>query len=216
MTRLEIISDVICPWCYLGAANLLRAIAEHPTPNLELHWRPYQLDPTIPREGIDREQYFIDKFGSLNAVAPMHERLNAMAEEAGIVFDFARIARTPNSLDAHRVLHWAEAEGVQTPLMMGLFRRLFEYGEDISDPEVLCAAAADAGLDGDVIGQLLLGTADRDAILAEAEAARASGVTGVPTFILAGQYALAGAQPAETWAGVMSEIAAAGGVPTSG
>ena len=132
-----------------------------------------------------------------------------MGREVGISYDFNRIRRSPNTLDAHRVIRWAEPEGLQTRTAMALFRRYFELGEDVSDPGVLRAAAEEAGMDGAAVAALLAGEADRAEVRAEAEAAREMGVTGVPTFIIAGQYVLTGAQPVEVWEDVIGQLEAA-------
>lgn len=210
MTRLEIYSDVVCPWCYLGAANLLRALAgrdgAHP---FAIRWRPFQLDPSIPPEGLDRESYLTAKFGGSDAIADAHARLEALGAEAGITFRFDRIRRTPNTLDAHRVIGWAEPEGLQTRTAMALFARYFEQGEDISDPETLAAAAREAGLDATAIAHLVGGDADRAETAAAVAQAQALGITGVPTFILGGRYAVSGAQPPEMWTTLMDQLEAA-------
>jgi predicted DsbA family dithiol-disulfide isomerase len=132
-----------------------------------------------------------------------------MGAASGISFRFERIRRSPNTLDAHRLIRWAEPEGLQTRTAMALFRRYFELGEDISDPDVLRQAAEEAGLDGQAVATLLRGDADREAVRAEADAAREMGVAGVPTFILAGQYVLTGAQPVEVWDDVIRQLEAA-------
>jgi predicted DsbA family dithiol-disulfide isomerase len=215
-TRLDIYSDVVCPWCYLGAANLLRALGEHGGRHpFAIGWRPFQLDPTIPPEGMDRAAYLAAKFGDGGRIALAHARLTQMGADSGIDFHFDRIARAPNTLDAHRVIRWAEPEGLQTRTAMALFFRYFEQGEDVSDPAVLRAAAEDAGLDGAAIARLLAGDADRDAVAAEVEEASRIGITGVPTFILGGRYAISGAQPTETWTRLVGDIeaAAVGSVP---
>jgi predicted DsbA family dithiol-disulfide isomerase len=209
VTRLDIISDPVCPWCYLGAANLMRAVTERDAHPFALTWHPYRLDPTIPPEGLDRAAYLAGKFGSAADLAAAHARIAAMGAEVGIAYNFDRITRAPNTLDAHRVLHWAAAEGLQTRTAMALFRAYFELGRDISDPAVLAEAAAEAGLDPAVVGHLLAGDADRTEVAAEAEAARSMGVTGVPTFILGGRYALSGAQPVDVWRRLIAEIEAA-------
>lgn len=215
MTRLEIISDPVCPWCYIGAVNLLRAVATRPANPFQLLWRPYQLNPDMPPEGMDRAAYLAAKFGGAENAARIYARVEQAAAQAGLEIDFASIPRAPNTLDAHRLIHWAGAEGVQTPVKMALFRRYFEAGEDISDPAVLRAVAGDAGLDGAAIARLLSGDADRAEVRAEAEAAREMGVTGVPTFILGGRYAVAGAQPHETWSRIADELEAAAAGPTT-
>lgn len=210
MTRLEIVSDVVCPWCYLGAAQLLRALRDRGASPFEIAWRPYQLDPTLPPEGADRAAHMRAKFGDPARLAPIHARLVEAGAAVGVAFDFAAIRRAPNTLDAHRALRWAAAEGCQTELAMELFRRYFAAGEDVSDPAVLRAAAETAGMDGAAVARLLAGDADRAEVAAEAEAAREMGVTGVPTFLIGGRYAVAGAQPVETWTRIAAEIEAAG------
>ncbi len=209
MTRLDIISDPVCPWCYLGAANLMRAVTERDAHPFALTWRPYQLDPTIPPEGVERAAYLAGKFGADADVSAVHDRIAAMGAEVGITYRFDHILRSPNTIDAHRVLHWAAAEGLQTRTAMALFRHYFELGHDISDPDVLTEAASDAGLDAAVIALLLQGDADRAEVAAEAEAARTMGVTGVPTFILGGHYVLTGAQPVDVWRKLIDELEAA-------
>lgn len=207
-TRLEIVSDVVCPWCFLGAANLLAAFgaAEHP---FAIRWQPFLLDPTIPPEGLDRAAYMSAKFGDLARLEPVHARLEAMGREVGIAFRFDRIMRAPSSVDAHRLIAWAGPEDLQTRTAMVLFSRYFERGEDISDPAVLADAAAEAGLDRAAVARLLDGDSDRAKVREEARAAADRGVTGVPTFVIGGRYAVSGAQPVETWRQLASEIAAA-------
>lgn len=207
-TRLDIISDVVCPWCYLGAANLLKAIDDrggaHP---FALRWRPYQLDPSIPAQGLDRAAYMRAKFGDdPTRIDAIHARLAGMGSAVGITYQFDRITRAPNTLDAHRLIHWAAADHLQTRTAMILFARYFERGEDISDPAILTAAAEEAGLDPAAIARLLAGDTDRDSVRAEVEAAGTMGVTGVPTFIIAGTRAVAGAQPPDLWADLIAAI----------
>lgn len=210
MTRLDIISDPVCPWCYIGATHLARALEARGAPHpFEIRWRPYQLNPDLPPEGMDRRSYLEAKFGGPEGAAQVYGRIEAAAAEAGIEVDFERIARAPNTLDAHRVIRWAEPEGLQTRLVGALFRRYFAEGEDISDHATLAAAAAEAGLDDAAITRLLEGDADRTEVQVEADRAREMGVTGVPTFILGGKYALIGAQPQATWDKVLDELAAA-------
>jgi predicted DsbA family dithiol-disulfide isomerase len=209
VTRLEIVSDVVCPWCYLGAANLMRAVAAQDAHPFAFRWRAFQLDPTLPKGGMDRAAYLSARFGDAGRTLAAHRRLEEMGAASGITFRFDRIRRSPNTLDAHRVIRWAEPEGLQTRTAMALFRRYFELGEDVSDPGVLRAAAEEAGLDGAAVATLLGGDADREAVLAEAAAAQEMGVTGVPTFIIAGRYVLSGAQPVEVWEDVIGQLAAA-------
>lgn len=209
-TRLEIISDPICPWCYLGAANLMRALATREAHPFELIWQPYQLNPDVPAEGVDRAAYLAEKLGDPEKVEASHARLTEMGAEAGIIYRFDLMTRIPNTLDAHRLIRWAGAEGVQTRAAMAIFQRNFEAGEDISDAGVLTSVAAEVGMDAEVTARLLAGDADRAEVQAEAEAAREMGVTGVPTFIIGGRYAVSGAQPPDLWERLMSELDAAG------
>lgn len=209
MTRLDIFSDVVCPWCLIGATNLVRALADAPDQPFDLAWHPYQLDPELPLEGMDRREYLARKFGGVQNVDRVHARVEEAAREAGVPLAFDRITRAPNTLDAHRLIRWAAAEGVQTRVAMALFARYFGDGEDISDPAVLTAVAAEAGLDPAVIGRLLAGDADRAEVRAEAESARRAGITGVPAFIVAGKYAVTGAQPRAFWTDFAREVAAA-------
>ena len=210
MTRLEILSDPICPWCYLGAGNLMRALSERDAHPFAIRWRPYLLDPSLPPEGVDRAAYLAAKFGAGRDIDAAHARIAAMGAEVGLAYRFDRITRTPSTLDAHRLVHWAAVENLQTRTAMELFRRYFELGEDISDPSVLTATAAtEAGLDPAAVARLLAGDADRAEVAAEARAARDMGVTGVPTFILGGQYVLTGAQPVDVWRKLIDELEAA-------
>jgi predicted DsbA family dithiol-disulfide isomerase len=213
LTRLEIISDPVCPWCYIGATHLFRALAARPEHPFAIRWRPYQLNPDMPEGGMDRKDYLAVKFGGAERAAKVYARVEAAAAEAGLEIDFGRIGRAPNTLDAHRVIHWAEAEGVQTKVKMALFARYFDRGEDLGDHAVLAGAAAEAGMDGAMVARLLAGDADRAEVKAEADAAPAVGVTGVPTFLIGGRYVVTGAQPAELWERVIDELAAASAAP---
>jgi len=206
VTRLEIVSDVICPWCYLGAANLLAAMQARGAGPFALAWRPFQLDPKIPPDGLDRADYLRAKFGDPARLDDAHARLAEMGRAAGLAYRFDLIRRTPNSLDAHRLIRWSAAEGLQTRTAMILFSRYFERGEDISDRTVLVAAADEAGLDPAAIARLLASDADRAETEAEARAEAERGVTGVPTFLVAGQYAVSGAQPPDLWTRLADQI----------
>ena len=205
MTTLDIISDPICPWCYIGKARLDKALAEHPDHTFEIKWRPFQLNPDMPAEGMDRREYLETKFGKDGAVKA-YAVVEQHAKDSGIHIDYAKIQRTPNTIDAHRLIRWAGIEGKQTDVVTELFKRNFELGEDISDHAVLVDVAKSAGMDGEAIARLLDSDADLAETRAEDRQAREMGVQGVPTFIVAGTYALSGAQPAETWAQVIAEL----------
>ena len=189
----DVVSDVVCPWCYLGKRRLELALEEAEDIEVEVRWRPFQLDPTIPDGGVDREQYFREKFGDLTRVAAIHERLKELGDGVGIRFAFERIARTPNTLDAHRLIRWASIEGAGEPVVEKLFSLFFEDGADLGDIDVLVEAAVSAGLPGDLVRRLLEGDADRDEVREEIDQARRIGVTGVPCFGIDGRTAVMGA-----------------------
>lgn len=209
MTRLDFISDPVCPWCLIGAHNLLRALGARASHPINLRWQPYQLNPDIPAEGMDRRNYLEKKFGGPEAAARVYGRIAEAADAAGVDMNLDGNARAPNTLDAHRLIRWAAAEGAETSAAMALFRRYLALGEDISDHGVLADVAAEVGLDPSEIGTRLASDTDSGTVHAEANAAREMGVTGVPTFILDGRYVLTGAQPPEFWVRVIDELAAA-------
>jgi predicted DsbA family dithiol-disulfide isomerase len=211
MIRLDVISDPVCPWCYVGATYLLRALANRPAHPFAIRWRPFQLNADMPPEGVDRQEYLAAKFGGAERAAQVYARVAEAAKVAGLDIDFERIERAPNTLDAHRVLRWAGIEGVQTQAKMALFRAYFDRGEDIGEHAVLTDAAAKAGMDAADVARLLASDADRRAVRDEADAAQAMGVTGVPTFIVGGRYVVAGAQPATLWMRVVDELSADAG-----
>jgi predicted DsbA family dithiol-disulfide isomerase len=210
MTRLDILSDPICPWCYIGKANLDRALEAHPDHPFEIAWRPYQLNPDMPPGGMDRAEYLELKFGGREGAARAYAPVLEALEAAGLEADLAGIARTPNTLDAHRLIHWAGIEGRQTPVVSALFRAYFREGRDISDHEVLADIADGAGLDAAMVLRLLASEADRAEIAEADRQARAMGVSGVPTFIVGGRHAVPGAQPPELWARVIEELRGTG------
>lgn len=206
MTELDIFSDPICPWCYIGKAQLDRALAERPDHPFRIRWLPFMLNPDMPREGMDRRAYLEAKFGGKEEAVRAYAPIAEAAEAAGLSIDFEAIRRTPSTIDAHRLIHWAELEGVQTAIVSALFRAYFEEGRDIGDAEVLGDIADANGLDASVVLRLLATDEDRREIVERDAAARGMGVTGVPTFIVAKQHAVPGAQPPELWTKVISEL----------
>ncbi|MEM9146276.1 MAG: DsbA family oxidoreductase [Pseudomonadota bacterium] len=209
MTRLDILSDPICPWCFIGKARLDAAIAESGHNPFSIRWRIFQLNPDMPHEGMDRRAYLDAKFGGPAGAADVYGRIERIAKADGLAVNFDRIQRTPDTMDAHRLLRWAEAEERQGAVSDQLFHRYFVEGEDISDPAVLTEIARNAGLDAEVIARLLEGDEDRDTLRAEDLEARRMGVGGVPCFVIGGRYVLQGAQETETWLRVISEVAEA-------
>lgn len=208
----DVVSDVVCPWCYVGQRNLQRArTALGDAAKFTVRWRPYQLDPSLPPDGRDRKSYMLNKFGSAERVEEMHNRLREIGSEAGISFDFDAINVSPNTLDAHRVIRWAATAGeeVQNHLVSQLFRLYFERGVNIGDHEVLIGAAQEAGMDVAAVEALLPTPADRSEVEAEIATAQRMGVTGVPCFLLEGRYALMGAQPPQALAEAITKISEA-------
>jgi predicted DsbA family dithiol-disulfide isomerase len=208
MITLDIISDPICPWCYIGKARLDQAIAEAGIDPFDISWRIFQLNPTMPPDGMDRKEYLETKFGGPKGADQVYSRIRQTATESGLDLDFDGIKRTPNTFDAHRLIRWAKATGNQTAVVQQLFRRYFEQGQDISDRETLLDVAVSAGMERDVVARLLDGDADRTELTAEEEQARQMGVTGVPCFIIGGRYVMQGAQDPEAWKRVILELTA--------
>lgn len=209
MTTLDIISDPICPWCYIGKARLDRALEAAPDHPFEIQWRPFQLNPDMPTGGMDRRKYLELKFGGREGALRVYGEIARTAEETGLDIAFEKITRTPNTIDAHRLIHWARAEECQTPVVSQLFKRFFREGQDISDREVLVDIAKTVGMNGDLIARLLSGDADLEDVRAEDRKAREMGVQGVPCFIVGANYVVNGAQSAELWSKVIADINAA-------
>jgi len=192
---IDVVSDVVCPWCYLGKKRLEAALATSGE-KAELRWRPYQLDPTIPPEGLDRKAYMEAKFGKGDRLKQAHDHLREKGAELGLAYDFDAIKRAPNTLDAHRLIRWALGAGVQDTVVTRLFALYFEEGRDISDRDLLASVAGEAGMDAKAVRAMLDTDQDVDAVRQEIAQAQKIGVTGVPFFIFAGRLALPGAQEA--------------------
>jgi predicted DsbA family dithiol-disulfide isomerase len=206
MVKLDILSDPICPWCYIGKANLDRALERHPEHPFEIEWHPFQLNPDMPAEGMDRREYLETKFGGKENAARVYARIDEAAKAAGLEINWEGIRVTPNTLDAHRLIHWAGLEGRQTPVVSALFRAYFREGRDIGDAGVLLDIAEGAGFDRAMAERLLESDADAEDIRTRDAHARARGVTGVPTFVVANRHVVPGAQPPELWEHVIGEI----------
>lgn len=202
---IDIVSDVVCPWCYIGKRNLEAALATLPADDIEIRWRPYQLDPTIPPEGIARRAYLERKFGA--RIDEIYARVAAAGREAGLDFAFDRIERSPNTLDAHRLIRWAQSAGKQNDVVERLFRSFFIEGRDIGEHAILIESASEAGMEPELVARLLDGEADKESVREEIATAQRLGVTGVPFFIFAGRFGLPGAQPAEVLASAINKAA---------
>ena len=209
MIRLDIFSDPVCPWCYLGKANLDRALEAAPSHPFRVEWHPFQLNPDMPREGVLKRDYLAERFGGEKQVETIHDRLRQIAAQNGVALDPDVPKRIPNTLDAHRLIHWAGLEGRQTPVVSALFRAYWKEGRDIGNPGVLADIAGAEGMDRAVTLRLLESDADADDIRARDEDARRKGVSAVPTFLIAQQYVVSGAQPPDVWAKVIAELAEA-------
>ena len=205
--KLDIISDPICPWCYIGKTRLDEALANVPDHPFVIEWHPFQLNPDMPEGGMDRRAYLEAKFGGPEGAAQVYGRIEDTAKAAGLAIDFEAIQRTPNTIDAHRLIHWSGLEGRQTATVTRLFKAYFENGEDIGDRAVLLDIADGVGLDRAMTERLFESDADIEDIRARDAHARERGVSGVPTFVLANTHVLPGAQPTELWSKVLDEIA---------
>ena len=197
--RVDIVSDTICPWCYIGKRRFERALSTHRTAGAAVEWRPFQLNPDMPAGGMDRQSYMVAKFGSEERVAEIFGAIERAGEAEGIRFAFDRVARTPNTVDSHRLIAFAGLHDVQNAAVNALFRRYFERGEDIGDSEVLTAAGADAGLDEAELRRFLADGEGTEQVRRESAAASQRGISGVPCFIFENRYAVSGAQTPEVF-----------------
>ncbi len=203
---IDVISDVICPWCFLGKRRLDAALAMQPDVDVFIRWRPFMLDPTIPPEGLDRQEYMLNKFGP-ERLKTIHDPLITAGAEIGVPYEFEAITRTPNTLDAHRLLRWSHTIERQHDMAERLFMAYWSEGQDVSDHAVLAKCAGDIGINATQIAELLASDQDVEATKAEIAHASDIGVTGVPTFILGQSYALAGAQSPEVLADAIGRVA---------
>ena len=206
MIRLDIFSDPVCPWCLIGKTNLDRALQSHPEHPFSIQWHPFQLNPSMPASGVDKRTYLARAFGGEARLDEVHTRLREVARLAGLDMDPDLPQRIPNTLNAHRLIHWAGIEGRQTAIVSALFDGYWLAGRDIGDVTVLADLAAQAGMDHAATLRLLQSDADRDDIIARDQDARQKGITAVPTFLIAQQYVVSGAQPPEAWAEVIAEL----------
>ncbi|PSJ64387.1 DsbA family oxidoreductase [Kumtagia ephedrae] len=214
----DVVSDVVCPWCYVGQKRLESAIAGLADIDVTVNWRPFQLDPTVPPEGTDRRQYMLAKFGSEERIRQIHQRIEPLGEAEGISFAFDAIKVAPNTLDAHRLIRWAAsgAPDAQNRLVKRVFALYFEEGGNIGDHAVLVQAAREAGMDAAVVEAMLATDADREAVETEVATASSMGITGVPCFLLDSRYAVMGAQETETLADAIRQVAAEKGKASLG
>ncbi|MGB1235237.1 MAG: DsbA family oxidoreductase [Planktomarina sp.] len=206
MVKLDILSDPICPWCYIGKTQLDRALTEIPDHPFTIEWHPFQLNPDMPSEGMDRRDYLERKFGGKEGAVKVYSQIEAHAKSLDLPIDFAAMKRTPNTVNAHRLIHWAGLEQNQGRVVDALFKAYFCDGRDIGDIEVLADVADSAGMDAAVVTKLFATAEDSKMIQDRDANAREKGVSSVPTFIVANQHAVPGAQPAEMWLKVIADI----------
>jgi predicted DsbA family dithiol-disulfide isomerase len=205
--RIDIVSDTVCPWCFIGKRRLERAIDMRPDVAFEISWRAYRLDPSIPREGLDRKAYLKAKFGDGPRSKAMSDAIRQAGEDENIAFAFDRIERTVNTTDSHRLIRWAGSAGVQNDIVERLFRAYFEEGRNIGDAGVLLGIAAEAGMDGELVAKLLAEDADREIVEHEDGLAHRMGISGVPTFIFESKYLVSGAQDPATLVQIIDKAA---------
>jgi predicted DsbA family dithiol-disulfide isomerase len=211
---IDVISDVVCPWCYIGKRKLEAALAARPQIEAQITWRPFQLAPELPAEGVDREAYYITKFGSREKAEKIYAAVAQAGRAVGLDFAFDKIARIPNTLAAHRLIRWAGAAGAagatgaQAAVVERLFQLYFLEGGDIGAPATLVGVAREAGMDSDLVADLLASDADADLVREEDVLARRNGVNGVPCFLIDGRYMLTGAQEPAAFHQVFEMVAA--------
>jgi predicted DsbA family dithiol-disulfide isomerase len=205
--QIDVISDTVCPWCFIGKRRLMRAMEQRPMIAFDVKWRPYRLDPTVPKGGMDRQAYMRAKFGDdPMKIVEMYKLIAQEGAKDGIAFDFAAITRRPDTLDSHRLIRWAEGHGVQDEVVERLFIAYFENGEDIGDIRVLADIADLSGMDGIDVAQMLDGDADTALVTREDAIAHEMGVTGVPAMIFGNKLAVSGAREPEVLLSVIDRV----------
>ena len=205
--HVDVVSDVVCPWCFIGKRRLEAALELVPDVAVEINWRPYFLNPWIPREGIDRQTYLETKFGSVERYAVIAERVVAAAALEGLLYASDAMSRQPNTLDCHRLILWSRSATDPANMKQRLMELYFSEGADLTDSKTLIQAAVDCGMDGDLVRRLLASDADVDRIEGEANAAKEAGIDGVPCFIFGGSTIVTGAQSPEYLANAIERTA---------
>lgn len=207
--QIDVISDTVCPWCLIGKRRLEGALAARPDLDVRVTWRAYQLNPDLPPEGMARDAYLQAKFGGSGRAKAIYDQVRQAGAEEELAFAFDKIERAPNTLDSHRLIRWAGSARCQDAVVEALFDAYFFQGRDISDHGVLTAIADNAGMDAALVARLLKEGQDRDRVAEEVAQVRRMGITGVPTFIFEGQYAVQGAQNTEVLGQVITKVAQA-------
>jgi predicted DsbA family dithiol-disulfide isomerase len=192
---IDVFADVVCPWCYIGERRLERALAQRPAVPTARRWRPFQLQPHMPREGIAWREFVRTKFGGPQHARAIFDRVTAAGATVGATFDFDHVASAPNTAEAHRVIVLAAERGNEWPMVERLFRAHFAEGRDVGDADTLAELAGSVGLDRVEVRRYLAGDRNRDAVVQSQRTAEELGITGVPFFVFGGRYAVSGAQP---------------------
>lgn len=204
--RIDVFSDLSCPWCYIGERRLDRALLLRPDVEADWHWRPFLLQPDLPEQGMPWDIFVESKFGGMERARPMFERVTAVGASEGLTFDFGRMTNAPNTIDAHRLILWAEGQELQQEMARLLFRAYFTEGRDLTDRETLVAAARAAGLDVEAARTWLASSEGRAEVTASVEEARRLGITGVPFYVLERKWAISGAQPLEVFEDAIAKV----------
>jgi predicted DsbA family dithiol-disulfide isomerase len=205
---IDIVSDVVCPWCYIGKHRIEEALKQVADVPVEVHWRPFFLNPWVPREGISRDDYLTTKFGSVEAYKGIAGRVVAAAAEEGLSYRPELVARQPNTIDCHRLIHWAEAIGKAAEMKQRLMELYFRDGGDLTDINVLVQAAVDCGLDAEDVRRRLATDEDVALVSGNAQEAADKGISGVPTYVFAHKYAVSGAQDPQMLARAIRQVSA--------
>ena len=206
MIRLDIFSDPICPWCFIGKHNLFAALSGVDNNLFSIDWHPFQLNPDMPEGGMDRRAYLETKFGGKEGAVQAYLPVVEHAKSAGLVINFEAITKTPNTLKALCLIHWAKLEGCQAEIVQALFEAYFYHVKDIGDTVILVNIAAEAGMDTDMVKRLFASGQDKLEIQERDASVRDMGVRAVPTFIVAGQHVVSGSQSVEMWQSVIEDI----------
>jgi predicted DsbA family dithiol-disulfide isomerase len=194
---IEIVNDLVCPWCYLGVRRLFRSLARRPDLLVDLTWRPFLLNPDMPRAGMSRADYVVRKFGGEERARRLYASIAEIGRAEGVMFRFDRIRKTPSSLDAHRLVRWSARFGRADEVVEAVFAAHFTDGRDIGDISVLTAIAASCGLRAAAARAFLASDSDLESVHADNLRAHRLGINGVPCFVVAGCHAIAGAQEPE-------------------
>jgi len=207
---IDVVSDVVCPWCFIGKRHLEAALAGLPeAAGAKVRWHPFELNPDLPPEGVDRKGYLEAKFGGPARAAEIYARVREAGVRAGLDFDFDAIVRQPNTRDAHRLIAWAQSRGDAGPLVERLFRAYFQEGRYVGDRDTLAALAAEAGFDAEAARVWLESGLGADEITDAEARVRGLGISGVPFFIFDGRVGLSGAQPRQTMREAIAQARAA-------